>query len=96
MNGKKVAKATLSDGDKLTVGRVLFAVATEPATRSTAFYERSTVVLRVLRAREILQHEWIGRLLAADGRFRDRGPNRRSTRPGIANSTSVIAFNSVS
>ena len=30
VNGKKVAKAMLRDGDKLTVGRVLFAVATEP------------------------------------------------------------------
>ena len=29
VNGKKVAKAVLRDGDKLTVGRVLFAVAAE-------------------------------------------------------------------
>ena len=30
VNGIKVGKAMLRDGDKLTVGRVLFAVATEP------------------------------------------------------------------
>jgi pSer/pThr/pTyr-binding forkhead associated (FHA) protein len=29
VNGKKVMKATLSDGDKLTVGRVLFVVNSE-------------------------------------------------------------------
>jgi len=29
VNGRKVGKAVLRDGDKLTVGRVLFAVATE-------------------------------------------------------------------
>jgi pSer/pThr/pTyr-binding forkhead associated (FHA) protein len=29
VNGKKVGKAMLRDGDKLTVGRVLFAVATQ-------------------------------------------------------------------
>ena len=30
VNGTKIGKAVLRDGDKLTVGRVLFAVGTEP------------------------------------------------------------------
>jgi pSer/pThr/pTyr-binding forkhead associated (FHA) protein len=30
VNGRKVGKTMLRDGDKVTVGRVLFAVATEP------------------------------------------------------------------
>ena len=64
VNGKKVAKTTLSDGDKLTVGRVQFVVngkLSDPTTSRT--YRR-------LRAREILKDERVGRLLPADRRFR--------------------------
>ena len=47
VNGKKVAKTTLNDGDKLTVGRVRV----RRERRGTAFYDSSTTVLHTFYVR---------------------------------------------
>ena len=62
VNGEKVTRATLSNGDKLTIGRVQFVVNAEAS-------DFVTDVLDALRI-EVFEDERVGLLLTADRRFR--------------------------
>ena len=69
VNGEKVTRATLSDGDKLTIGRVQFVVNAEVDAEASKGSERPGL-RRSGRTCEVFEDERVRRLLTSDRRFR--------------------------